>query len=72
MLLDPLASYFTTVKSGYRGNTGKHKACFISVTVLFSKFALRQTSYPVISSPSCGFLMVTQRIVNESFVGEVA
>ena len=44
MLLDPL------VKSGYTGNTGKHKACFISVTVLFSKFALGQTSYPVTST----------------------
>lgn len=35
---------FHSVKCSYTGNTAKHKACFISMTVLFSKFALGQTS----------------------------
>lgn len=42
------------------------------MTVLLSKFALGQTSHPVTSSPSYGLLMVTQRIVHESFGGAVA
>lgn len=63
---------FRSVTSGYTGNAGKHKACFLSMTVLLSKFALGQTSHPVTSSPSYGLLMVTQRIVHESFGGAVA
>lgn len=50
-LLDPLAScFFFLLPPGSPGNTGKHKACFISVDVLFSRFVLGQTSYPITST----------------------
>lgn len=73
-LLDPLAScFFFLLPSGSPGNTGKHKACFISVDVLFSRFVLGQTSYPLTSTQvllvDCWWWL---RTVNEPFVGDTA
>lgn len=50
-VLDPLSPYFFfLLPSGSSGNTGKHKACFISVDVLLSRFVPGQTSYSVTSA----------------------
>lgn len=70
-LSDPLAScFFFLLQSGSPGSTGKHKACFISVDILFSRFVLGQTSYPITSTQVLHMDWWWLRAVNEPSVGE--